>query len=463
MKNPFSRFFRARDKPGATDSVSSASTFYFGSSAAGKSVTASTAIQMSTVYACVRVIAETIASLPLHVYQNQGEGSVKALDHPLYPILHDEPNSEMTSFVWRETMLVHLLLWGNTYCRIIRSGRNQILGLYPLLPDRMEVDRDSAGMLTYTYSANGGQTVKLRSEDVLHIPGLGFVRNALQVGTLSEGGYTVPDEFEHQLIQGLEDENIMRGLVHNITTSSGDRKIPLVTARGSASWVEEEAAIPESDGTFGQVTLGAHKVGCMIRVSEELLHDSAFDLAAYIAGEFARRVGAAEEEAILTGSGTHKPTGLLHDSLGAELGVTAASAVAITADELIDLQHSVKSGYRRKGLWIMNDATLKLLRKLKDGQGNFIWQLGLLAGQPDTLLNQKVMISNCMPLPAAGSKAILYGDLSYYWLADREGRTLQRLDELYAAQDQVGFKITQRVDGRLLLRESVKCLQMKAA
>ena len=122
MKNPFSRFFRARDKPGATDSVSSAPTFYFGSSAAGKSVTASTAIQMSTVYACVRVIAETIASLPLHVYQNQGEGSVKALEHPLYPILHDEPNSEMTSFVWRETMLAHLLLWGNAYCQMLHDA-----------------------------------------------------------------------------------------------------------------------------------------------------------------------------------------------------------------------------------------------------------------------------------------------------------------------------------------------------
>lgn len=174
MKNPFTRLFRARDKPGATDSVSSAPTFYFGSSAAGKSVTASTAIQMSTVYACVRVIAETIASLPLHVYQNQGEGSVKAPEHPLYRILHDEPNAEMTSFAWRETMLAHLLLWGNAYCQIIRSGRSQILGLYPLLPDRMEVDRDSAGTLTYTYSANSGQTVKLRPEDVLHIPGLGF-------------------------------------------------------------------------------------------------------------------------------------------------------------------------------------------------------------------------------------------------------------------------------------------------
>ena len=125
------------------------------------------------------------------------------------------------------------------------------------------------------------------------------VRNALQIGTLSEGGYTVPDEFEHTLVQALQEENIMRGLVHVITTSSGDRKIPLVTSKGSASWVEEEASIPESDDAFGQISLSAHKVGSMIRVSEELLHDSAFDLAAYITGEFARRVGAAEEDAIV--------------------------------------------------------------------------------------------------------------------------------------------------------------------
>ncbi len=289
------------------------------------------------------------------------------------------------------------------------------------------------------------------------------VRNALQVGELSEGGYTVPDEFEHILVQALEEENIMRGLVHVITTSSGDRKIPLVTSKGSASWVEEEAAIPESDDAFGQITLSAHKVGSMIRISEELLHDSAFDLAGYITNEFARRVGAAEEEAIISGNGTHKPTGLLHATLGAETGVTAAAAAAITADELIDLQHSLKAGYRRKAAYIMNDATIKLLRKLKDGNGQFLWQPGLLLGQPDTLLNQKVLTSNYMPLPAAGNKAILYGDYSYYWLADREGRSLQRLNELYAANDQVGFKITQRVDGRLILREAVKCLSMKAA
>mgnify|MGYP000919479762 FL=1 len=289
------------------------------------------------------------------------------------------------------------------------------------------------------------------------------VRNALQVGELSEGGYTVPDEFEHTLVQALEEENIMRGLVHVITTSSGDRKIPLVTNKGAAAWVEEEATIPESDDGFGQITLSAHKVGSMIRISEELLRDSAFDLAAYITGEFARRVGAAEEAAILAGDGSHKPTGLLHDTLGAETGVTAAAAAAITADELIDLQHSLKSGYRRRAAFIMNDATVKLIRKLKDGNGQFLWQPGLLYGQPDTLLNQRVLTSNYMPLPAAGNKAILYGDYGYYWLADREGRTMQRLNELYAAADQVGFKITQRVDGRLILPEAVKCLKMKAA
>ncbi|MEG2356236.1 MAG: phage major capsid protein [Clostridia bacterium] len=289
------------------------------------------------------------------------------------------------------------------------------------------------------------------------------IRNALQIGELTEGGYTVPDEFEHTLVQALEEENIMRGLVHVITTSSGDRKIPLVTSKGSAQWVEEEAAIPESDDAFGQITLSAHKVGSMIRISEELLHDSAFDLAGYITNEFARRVGAAEEEAIISGNGTHKPTGLLHATLGAETGVTAAAAAALTADELIDLQHSLKAGYRRKACWIMNDASVKLLRKLKDGNGQFLWQPGLLLGQPDTLLNQKVLTSNYMPLPAVGNKAILYGDYSYYWLADREGRSLQRLNELYADKDQIGFKITQRVDGRLILREAVKCLAMKAA
>ncbi len=288
------------------------------------------------------------------------------------------------------------------------------------------------------------------------------VYNALQVGTLSEGGYTVPDEFDRQLIEGLEDENIMRGLVHIIRTGSGEHKIPIVASHGTGSWVEEEQQIPESDDAFSQVTLTAHKFATMIRISRELLNDSAFDLAAYIAHEFVRRAGAAEEQAILTGDGSHKPIGLLHATLGAQTGITTASSTAITADELIDMQHSLKSGYRRKACWIMNDATISAIRKLKDGNSQYIWQPGIKEGAPDMLFNQRVLMSNYMPLIGAGNKVILYGDYSYYWLAEREGRTLERLNELYAVTDQVDFKMTERLDGRLILPEAVKCLQMKA-
>ena len=266
------------------------------------------------------------------------------------------------------------------------------------------------------------------------------IRDALQVGELSEGGYTVPDEFEHQLVEALQEENIMRGLVHVITTASGDRKIPLVTNYGNASWIEEEQQIPESDVAFGQISLGAHKLATAIRISQELLQDSAFDMAAFITHEFQRRAGAAEEEAIISGDGSHKPIGLLHDTLGAQVGVTAASSTAITADELIDLQHSLKSGYRRKAAFIMNDAAIKALRKLKDGQGQYLWQPSIREGVPDMVLNTRVYMSNYMPLLEAGKKVILYGDYSYYWLADRAGRTLQRLNELYAMTDQVGVR-----------------------
>ena len=195
MKNPFAGLFRARDKP--QDSVSAAPTFYFGTSGSGKPVNANTAIQLSTVYACVRVISETVASLPLGVYEAKEDGNRKATEHPLYPLLHDEPNSEMTSFVLREVMLAHLLLWGNSYCQIIRSGRNQVTGLYPLLPDKMTVDRDKKGILTYTYMTSTGEQVVLSPEDVLHIPGLGFdgimgyspialEKNAIGLGIASE-------------------------------------------------------------------------------------------------------------------------------------------------------------------------------------------------------------------------------------------------------------------------------------
>jgi HK97 family phage major capsid protein len=288
------------------------------------------------------------------------------------------------------------------------------------------------------------------------------VQNALQVGTDSEGGYLVPDEYEKQLIQALQEANVLRNLCNVITTSHGDRKIPVVASHGSAAWMDEEGAFNESDDAFTQVTLSAYKLGTMLKVSDELLNDSYFDLEGYIATEFARRIGAAEEEAFLTGNASSKPTGLLHTTGGAGLGVTTASATAITIDEVLDLYHSLKSAYRKKATFLVNDATVKAIRKLKDGQGQYLWQPSVQSGTPDTIINRPVLISQYMPTIASAAKTVLFGDFKYYWIADRQGRTFKRLNELYAANGQVGFLASQRLDGKLILGEAIKVLQQKA-
>ncbi|NFN85874.1 phage major capsid protein [Clostridium sporogenes] len=287
------------------------------------------------------------------------------------------------------------------------------------------------------------------------------IQNALQIGTDSEGGYLVPDEFEKTLIESLQEQNIFRQLANVITTSSGDKKIPVVASKGTASWVDEEGAIPESDDAFSQVSIGAYKLATMIKVSEELLNDSVFNLESYIAKEFARRIGAKEEEAFFIGDGTGKPTGIFNATGGASLGVTAASATAITLDEIIDLFYSLKSPYRKNAVFTMNDATVKAIRKLKDSNGQYLWQPSVTAGEPDTILNRPVKTSAYVPTLGSGTKPIAFGDFSYYWVADRQGRSFQRLNELYAATGQVGFKATQRVDGKLILPEAIKVLQMK--
>lgn len=289
------------------------------------------------------------------------------------------------------------------------------------------------------------------------------ITDALQVGTDTEGGYLVPDEFEKTLIEALEEENIFRKLATVIKTSSGDRKIPVVASKGSASWVDEEGLIPESDDSFGQVSIGAYKLGTLIKVSNELLNDSVFNLEAYISKEFGRRCGAKEEEAFFNGNGTGKPTGILDATYGAITGVTTDAVDKITADEIIDLFYSLKAPYRKRAVWVLNDSTVKAIRKLKDGNGNYLWQPALTEGTPDTILGRPVYTSAYMPSIAAGARTVIFGDLSYYWVADRQGRTFKKLSELYATTDQTGFMATQRVDGKLILREAVKVLVQKAA
>ena len=244
------------------------------------------------------------------------------------------------------------------------------------------------------------------------------VRNALQIGEDTEGGYLCPDEFERKLISALEEENVFRPLATKIQTSSGDRKIPVITQKGEATWMEEEEAYTLSDDAFGQIALSAYKVGTAIKISEELLNDSVFDLPSYIAKEFARRIGTKEEEAFLIGDGKGKPTGIFAATGGAENGATTTGA-AITFDDVIELFYSLKSPYRKKAVWVLNEQTVKALRKIKDNTGNFIWQPSVSAGLPDTILNRPYVTSVYAPTIAAGAKAIAFGDYSYYWVADR--------------------------------------------
>lgn len=287
------------------------------------------------------------------------------------------------------------------------------------------------------------------------------IYNSLSIGEDSEGGYLAPDEFERTLITTLEEENIFRKLAKVIKTSSGDRKIPVVVTKGSAAWLDEGEDFEESDSVFGQTSIGAYKLGTMIKVSDELLNDSVFSIESYIATEFARRIGAKEEEAFIVGDGDGKPTGVFHTTAGGQLGVTAASATAITADEIIDLVYSLKAPYRKNAVFIMNDATVKAVRKLKDGQGQYLWQPSLTAGTPDTLLNRPVFTSAYAPTIAGGANTIAFGDFGYYWIADRQGRSFKRLNELFATSGQVGFLGSQRVDGKLILPEAVKLLKQK--
>ena len=317
-------------------------------------------------------------------------------------------------------------------------------------------DTAKTGRATDEYRQNFWNTMRAKAP-------MPSVLNALQIGTDSEGGYLVPDEFERTLVQALEEENIFRQLAKVIRTSSGDRKIPVVATKGTASWIDEEGAFVESDDAFSQVSIGAYKLGTLIKVSEELMNDSIFDLESYISAEFARRIGAKEEEAFFTGDGSGKPLGILAASGGAETGVTAASATAITADELMDLFYSLKAPYRKNAVWVLNDSTIKAIRKLKDNSGQDLWQPSLVAGTPDTILGRPVKTSAFMPAIGASQKTIAFGDFQYYWIADRQGRSFRRLNELYAANGQVGFLGTQRVDGKLILPEAIKVLSQKEA
>lgn len=280
------------------------------------------------------------------------------------------------------------------------------------------------------------------------------ISNHLQEGVDADGGYLVPEEYDSRLIKVLEGKNIMRKLGHKITTS-GDHKINIASTEPAAAWIEEGGALQFSDAKFNQVLLDAHKLHVAIKVTEELLYDSAFQLENYIIEEFGKALSNAEEEAFLNGTGVGQPLGLF----AATGGGTAYKTVAkLNADEIINLVYALKRPYRKNAAFIMNDKTIAAIRTFKDNNGAYMWQPSYQSDEPDKLLGYPVYTS-----PFAPEDAISFGDYSYYNIGDRGTRSFKQLTELFAGNGMIGFVAKERVDGKLILPEAVQILKFSNA
>ena len=280
------------------------------------------------------------------------------------------------------------------------------------------------------------------------------VTNLLQEGVDADGGYLVPEEYDKRIIDTLEEENIMRKLGTKITTS-GQHKINIAAAKPAAAWIEEGGTLTFGDAKFAQTLLDAHKLHVAIKITEELLYDNAFNLEGYIIDQFGRAMANAEEDAFLNGDGTGKPLGLFAETGGGTVAQTLTAA--IKSDDVLDLIYALKRPYRKNAKFIMNDRTLLSLRKLKDNNGNYMWQPSYQAGEPDKLLGYSIFTSAYAP-----AAAIAFGDMSYYNIGDRGTRSIAELRELFAGNGMIAYVAKERVDGKLVLGEAVQIMQLNA-
>lgn len=278
--------------------------------------------------------------------------------------------------------------------------------------------------------------------------------DVLQEGVDADGGYLVPEEYDHRLIDVLDEENILRRLATKITTS-GEHKINIAATKPAAAWIEEGGALQFGDATFDQILLDAHKLHVAIKVTEELLYDNAFSLENYIITQFGKALANAEEDAFLNGTGMGQPLGLFADKGG---GTVANTVQTLTADDIISLVYALKRPYRKNAKFIMNDQTIAAIRTFKDNNGAYMWQPSLQAGEPDRLLGYEVHTSTFAPVDG-----IAFGDYKYYNIGDRGTRSFKQLNELFAGNGMIGFVAKERVDGKLVLAEAVKLLTMATA
>jgi HK97 family phage major capsid protein len=278
-------------------------------------------------------------------------------------------------------------------------------------------------------------------------------KNALSTAPDTAGGFLVPEDWEMSILKQMEYGNPMQMLTRRISTTSL-LNIPIETSRASAAWTAENASYNEDDAVFGNITLSAHKLTVLTRVSEELLQDSFINIPSYLTESFGIELGKVVEQSLISGTGTGQPTG----------GMTGATAVAGTAGaiadtELFDLYYSLKPGYRGMSSWVMHTEIIKAIRMLKDANGQYLYITSGVADIPDTILGRPVYESEYMDSTVgAGDEPILFGDMMQYTVADRRPFNIKVLNELYATNGQTGYQAMLRIDGRTIMGEGISKL-----
>ena len=291
-------------------------------------------------------------------------------------------------------------------------------------------------------------------KDMLHT---GMPQKALRRGSAGSGNFIVPDTFEQKLVKGLTEKSVLRKLCTVLKTNTTMR-IPTIIADGEATWIPENEPVQFSEAVYGEIVLGAYKLAHKVIVSDEMLEDAQFDVEDYIRQLFVESVSAAEELALFIGDGNGKPTGLLHQ---ASTGWVSEKAGDITYDDILNLIHSVKSPYRKNAVLVMSEDAITKLLSIIHYHGDSPWDVSLKDGTTKTLFGYPVYTTNYLDRVLPGTKPVLFGDFSYFWIGERGKRSVKRLIERYADTGQVAYITTERIDAKLVLPEAIKSLEIK--
>ena len=292
-------------------------------------------------------------------------------------------------------------------------------------------------------------------KDMLHT---GMPQKALRRGSAGSGNFIVPDTFEQKLVKGLTEKSLIRKLGTVMKTNTTMR-IPTIIADGEAAWIPENEPVQFSEAVYGEIVLDAYKLAHKVVVSDEMLEDANFDVEDYIRQLFVESVSAAEELALFIGDGNGKPTGLLHQT---SVGWVSEKAGDITYDDILNLIHSVKSPYRKNAVLVMSEDAITKLLSIIHYHGNSPWDVSLKDGTSKTLFGYPVYTTNYLDRVLPGTKPVLFGDFSYFWIGERGKRSVKRLVERYADTGQVAYITSERIDAKLVLPEAVKSLEVKA-